>query len=129
MTASWRDRAACAGVGTEAFFPTNGLKTETAAALCGRCPVVTDCFDYAKAEHMPYGTWGATSEQGRPEAFLNADRKHRRIRRLRLERRDAALAEARRLRRRDGERRRRAERAAAEGRPWQPRGARTGTGQ
>jgi hypothetical protein len=43
----WRTRAACRGADSEAFFPldeTNARLTVGALAICGACPVVTDCL-------------------------------------------------------------------------------------
>lgn len=117
MATGWRDRAACAGHGPDIFFPTHGHKTTLAAALCAACPVSVECRAYARAEAIPYGTWGALSEQDRPEAFLNADRRDRRqryVRRVRREHADDMVRAELLARRKVYDTARRARRAAGE---------------
>lgn len=45
----WHERAACAGMDTELFFPGSGRSTDRNAALrvCGECPVRSDCLELA----------------------------------------------------------------------------------
>lgn len=50
-----------------------------AVRLCAACPLMWDCQDAARAEGIPYGTWGGESDRlrwlywrqngGRPEHF------------------------------------------------------------
>lgn len=41
----WRDRAACRGKGTEAFFlPKTSYEGKKAVTLCMLCPVVAECL-------------------------------------------------------------------------------------
>ena len=76
----WRDRAACAGMDTELFFGEEGESSgllggltggsavmggESALDVCGRCPVVGECLEYAVETNQPYGIWGGRSEPQR----------------------------------------------------------------
>ena len=72
---SWRTLAACLDAPVELFFPQPGkeFRQELAQAreYCDRCPVKTQCLQYAmafEAEHgersLP-GIWGGTSERER----------------------------------------------------------------
>jgi WhiB family redox-sensing transcriptional regulator len=63
---AWHARAACRGVDTEVFFPTRGESTDTARAVCARCPVAGDCRTAGHHEH--HGIWGGTSERERRRA-------------------------------------------------------------
>lgn len=61
----WRQRAACRGA--DVFFSTNEdpaldppYLTPEQAVLCGTCPVVQDCLQYA-IEHNEVGVWGNTT--------------------------------------------------------------------
>lgn len=65
MTAviSWMDRAACAGVDPERFFPRktgNGARVEARAAqsICAGCPVIAECTTHADGVGAKYGVWG-----------------------------------------------------------------------
>lgn len=55
----WHRRAACRGVGTDAFFLIRGQDPGPARELCGRCPVVAECAEVGQAED--YGIWGGLS--------------------------------------------------------------------
>ena len=51
---SWADRAACAGMPTELFFPAGSWSqsehspgTRTAKAICANCPVRQPCLEFA----------------------------------------------------------------------------------
>ncbi len=66
----WRQRAACARVDPELFFPvgTTGpalAQTAAAKAVCGHCPVIGACRGWALATREPSGIWGGLSEQER----------------------------------------------------------------
>lgn len=48
LTETWRDQAACAGLGVALFFNgRGGADYEEAKAVCARCPVRTECLNYA----------------------------------------------------------------------------------
>ena len=82
----WRARAACRALPSDLFFPAGELEEEAveqaeeAKAVCERCPVRTQCLEFAIASNQPYGIWGGANASER-----------RSIRRRRLaERRRAA---------------------------------------
>lgn len=56
----WMDRALCAQIGPDLFFPPKGQDLPAVRAVCDRCPVKAQCADHALA--MPasedYGIWG-----------------------------------------------------------------------
>lgn len=66
---TWYDRAGCAGMDTELFYPsgTTGLAAdqgERARTICVSCPVRTECRTWA-IEHGEQGVWGGTNEEDR----------------------------------------------------------------
>ncbi len=67
----WVERAACRGQDPELFYPegTSGsaLHQVTAAKeVCGRCPVVSACLQWALDVGEAHGIWGgATPEERR----------------------------------------------------------------
>lgn len=56
MRLDWPDRAACAGVPTNVFFPERGGRArdcyEEARAICAACPVRWECLDEALSTEM-----------------------------------------------------------------------------
>ncbi|WP_128381525.1 WhiB family transcriptional regulator [Streptomyces cavernae] len=66
----WRERAACLRVDPDLFFPLgNGRLTLAqiyeAKAVCGRCPVVEQCLNWAVQVGQVEGVWGGTTESER----------------------------------------------------------------
>lgn len=63
---TWRDRARCAGVDPELFFPSRGRGPSSgvpAQRICRRCPVQLECLQYAITHpDGQYGTWGGATE-------------------------------------------------------------------
>lgn len=65
------DRAACRNEDPELFFPVgdigrvNRRQIADALAVCQRCPVVTDCREWALATGQAYGIWGGLTEHER----------------------------------------------------------------
>lgn len=43
----WQDRALCAEIGFEPFFPETGKQWREARTICARCTVAKQCLDYA----------------------------------------------------------------------------------
>lgn len=43
----WLHRAACQGLDTNLFFPEKGMVPKEIKEVCERCPVQTDCLEYA----------------------------------------------------------------------------------
>lgn len=61
--ADWRDRAACRDEDPELFFPisTGGpslRQIALAKQVCRRCPVRSDCLDWALTTGQDAGVWG-----------------------------------------------------------------------
>ncbi|WP_166503527.1 WhiB family transcriptional regulator [Modestobacter italicus] len=61
----WQDRALCAQIDPEVFFPARGESTRTAKDVCAACPVMGRCLDQALADDERYGVWGGLSERER----------------------------------------------------------------
>lgn len=55
---AWQDRAACAGVSVNLFFPDriNDATIRVAEKFCRACPVRAECADYGRNEQ--FGIWG-----------------------------------------------------------------------
>ena len=67
---SWYERALCAEVGGELFFPEKGEsdKTRSAKAVCNRCDVRPECLSYALSLGPIQGVWGGLTEREREKA-------------------------------------------------------------
>jgi WhiB family redox-sensing transcriptional regulator len=63
----WRERALCAEVDPELWFPEPGCDSPAAKLICGRCPVQVECLDFAMTNYEPYGIWGGLSAHERRE--------------------------------------------------------------
>lgn len=61
----WRAEALCAQVDPELFFPEQGFPSHHARAVCARCPVATECLDWALTHHERHGIWGGTTARQR----------------------------------------------------------------
>jgi WhiB family redox-sensing transcriptional regulator len=62
---NWRDRAACARIGGDAWFPEVGMSPAAAKAVCATCPVVAECLEHALSAPEKFGIWGGLSETQR----------------------------------------------------------------
>lgn len=67
---SWRKFAICRDTDPDLFFPvgTTGhalVQIDRAKEVCGQCPVMTDCLDFAIETNQDSGIWGGTSEEER----------------------------------------------------------------
>ena len=64
----WQSQSACRSAPDPAiFFPSPG-DTEAlraAKAMCGDCPVVQECLEYALSNNERYGIWGGKSTRER----------------------------------------------------------------
>ena len=68
--ARWRERASCASVDSDLFFPVGATgpavaQIAAAKAVCATCPVQPECLAFAIATNQEYGVWGGTSEEER----------------------------------------------------------------
>jgi WhiB family redox-sensing transcriptional regulator len=69
-TMDWRHKAGCLNADPELFFPLGSTgraleQVEQAKAMCRRCPVVTQCLDWALKTNQQDGVWGGLSEDER----------------------------------------------------------------
>ncbi len=63
----WQDKALCAQVDPEIFFPEKGGSVRDPKRVCGRCEVREPCLDYALTHEDAgrFGIWGGMSERER----------------------------------------------------------------
>ena len=67
----WQQLAACRGIDTNLFFPSNAQESAQAKAiikpLCEACPVFKDCYAYAVSfpEKALQGIWANTTDNDR----------------------------------------------------------------
>ncbi|MGW7427749.1 WhiB family transcriptional regulator [Streptomyces sp. NPDC054813] len=66
----WRERAACLRVDPDLFFPVGQggpalTQVDEAKAVCGRCPVLEQCLDWAVDVGQVEGIWGGMTESER----------------------------------------------------------------
>ncbi|WP_043485968.1 MULTISPECIES: WhiB family transcriptional regulator [Streptomyces] len=75
----WRERAACRGVDPDLFFPIGNSgptleQIDEAKAVCGQCPVVEQCLNWAMRVGRVEGIWGGTTEGERRAMRLRGAR-------------------------------------------------------
>ena len=61
----WQDKALCAQVDPEIFFPEKGGSTRDPKRICAMCEVRPQCLDYALETGQAFGIWGGMSERER----------------------------------------------------------------
>lgn len=59
------ERANCAGMPAELFFPGQGESCALAKAVCDGCEIREECLQYAISHNEKFGIWGGTSERER----------------------------------------------------------------
>lgn len=69
---NWIRRAACDGMDTNVFYPAKADHegVEAAKAVCRRCPVRGECFEYALNQtgwDGDHGIWGGTTPEERKQ--------------------------------------------------------------
>lgn len=69
----WFDKALCAQIDNDPFFPEKGGSTKEAKSVCTRCTVSAECLDYALAHNERYGIWGGMSERERRKITADLD--------------------------------------------------------
>lgn len=63
---TWVQRAACAGLPSEMFFPDPGANSDARARrICQTCPVVDECLTSALKNKEKHGFWGGVPERRR----------------------------------------------------------------
>jgi WhiB family transcriptional regulator, redox-sensing transcriptional regulator len=75
----WQFRALCRGEESSLFFAPNYFERKEqkearealAKAICARCPVRSECLEYALRIREPHGIWGGLNEYER-RALLRA---------------------------------------------------------
>ncbi|MDX3853173.1 WhiB family transcriptional regulator [Streptomyces sp. AK02-01A] len=75
----WSERAACLHVDPDLFFPIGNYgptleQIDEAKAVCGRCPVVEQCLDWALRVGQVEGIWGGMTESERRATRRREDR-------------------------------------------------------
>lgn len=61
----WHDRALCAQIDPDLWFPEKGGSTRDAKRQCLSCEVRQECLDYALEHQERFGIWGGKSERER----------------------------------------------------------------
>ena len=69
----WTSRGACQLVPTEVFFPSRGQAVEPAKEVCGACPVLAECREYALGIADLKGVWGGLTEVERKKLRRRRD--------------------------------------------------------
>jgi hypothetical protein len=64
----WMADALCAGIGPDPFFPEDTGEAAEGKRICRKCPVQSECLDYALANNEQYGIWGGMSLKERRQA-------------------------------------------------------------
>lgn len=61
----WQEDAACQGMGLVMFFPESKSNeaAQPAKAVCGGCPVIEKCLQFALETDQHNGIWGGLSEK------------------------------------------------------------------
>ena len=74
---AWHARAACRGMGTDVFFPTDQLTLMKASRICHGCVVRNDCEEFALAHPSLKGIWAGMSERRRARVRKDASTTNR----------------------------------------------------
>lgn len=64
-TPEWMHWANCRDTDPEVFWPVEGGSPEPAKRICARCPVESECLDWALSNDEYMGVWGGMSERER----------------------------------------------------------------
>jgi WhiB family redox-sensing transcriptional regulator len=54
----WWSRAACAGVGPDAFFEPDPEAEQRAKAICDGCTAIAECREWAIRQRISFGIFG-----------------------------------------------------------------------
>lgn len=72
LRSRWVTRANCRGGDPDVLFVRGAEQRGVAAAVCGRCPVKTQCLADALDNRVEFGVWGGLTERQR-RALLRAN--------------------------------------------------------
>lgn len=72
VRSQWVTRASCRGGDPDVLFVRGAEQRGVAAAVCGRCPVKTQCLADALDNRVEFGVWGGLTERQR-RALLRAN--------------------------------------------------------
>lgn len=61
----WMTHGLCRELDPQVFFPSTGTGVVQAQRICKRCPVSSECLEYALTYAIEHGVWGGVSERGR----------------------------------------------------------------
>ena len=61
----WVVFSACRDKDPDIFFPDDRKETREAIAICGTCPVRSECLEYAIEADIRFGVWGGLSDKQR----------------------------------------------------------------
>lgn len=73
----WQDRALCAQIGGDEWFPPKGGSSRAAKAVCRSCEVRAECLEYALDHDIFFGIWGGLSERERRRLSRERQREER----------------------------------------------------
>lgn len=71
MNTEWMEAGDCRQVDPEVFYPGQGGDYKDARIVCGECPVITRCLEFALTQMTDeydagsFGMWGGTTEPER----------------------------------------------------------------
>lgn len=61
----WSTDARCRGLDAGRFFAKAAKDANEAVKVCTRCPVRSECLDYAIDNELEFGVWGGLTERQR----------------------------------------------------------------
>jgi WhiB family redox-sensing transcriptional regulator len=64
---AWRLDALCAQVEADIFYSEDAAERNEAKRICGLCPVLVECREYALATREPEGVWGGMTPRARAQ--------------------------------------------------------------
>lgn len=69
----WYDNAACLGLDHDMFFPDTYGNGREAKVICGGCPVIDECYEFAISTRQEFGIWGGTGAASRVKGRREKD--------------------------------------------------------
>jgi WhiB family redox-sensing transcriptional regulator len=61
----WHDEASCRLYDPDLFFAAGARSERRAKAICDRCPVATQCLEFAIECRAEFGVWGGLNSRER----------------------------------------------------------------